>query len=123
MEPHQLPELLNQRILRRMKNPGEIINAQSIEWGDHRQPPDDLGDQPECFEVFRLHLSQQPISHHLAVFGQLTEPEPTPPEPLGDNLFQTHKRPAADEQDIARVEGHAWLSRMLITALRWHPGD
>ena len=43
-----------------LKNPGEVIHAQGIQRRDHRQPPDQLGDQPEGFEVFRLHLPQQP---------------------------------------------------------------
>ena len=123
VEPDQFPELLNQRPLRRLKNPGEVVHAKSIQRRDHWQPPDDLGDQPKRFEVFRLHLPQQPISRHLAVFGHLTEPEPTPPEPLGDDVFEPDERPAADEQDVRRVEGDAWLSRMLIAALRWHRGD
>ena len=123
VEPDQLPELLDQRPLRGLKNPGEIIHAKGIQRGDHRQPPDDLGDQAERFEVFRLHLPQQPISRHLAVFGHLTEAKPAPPEPLGDDVFQPDERPAADEQDVGRVEGDAWLSRMLIAALRWHRGD
>ena len=42
----------------------------------------------ELFEVFRHHSPQQSITHHLAVFGHLTEPGPAPPEPLGDDLFQ-----------------------------------
>ena len=81
------------------------------------------GINPNCFEVFRLHLPQQPISRHLAVFGHLTEPEPAPPETLGDDVFEPDERPAADEQDVGRVEGDAWLSRMLVAALRWHRGD
>src|SRR5208337_2502296 len=58
-----------------------------------------------------------------AVFGHLTEAEPTPPQPLGDDLFKPHKSPTADEQDIARVEGDAGLHRVLVAALRWHRGD
>ena len=81
------------------------------------------GINPKCFEVFRLYLPQQPISSHLAVFRHLTEPEPTPPKPLGDDVFQTHERPAADEQDVGRVEGDARLRRMLVAALRRHRGD
>ena len=123
MEPDQLPELLDQRPLRGLKNPSKVVHAESIQRGDHRQPPDDLRDQAERFEVFRLHLPQQPISSHLAVFRHLTEAKAAPPEPFGDDLFQAHERPAADEQDVGRVEGDAWLSRMLIAALRWHRGD
>ena len=66
---------------------GEVLDPKGIQRGDHREPPDDLGDQPERFQVFRLDLPQQPISRHLAVFGHLTEPEPAPPETLGDDVF------------------------------------
>src|SRR5208283_5335225 len=80
-------------------------------------------DQAELFEVFRLDLPQQPITSHLAVFRHLTEPKPTPPETLGDDVFQTHECPTANKQDVGRVEGNAWLCRMLVAALRWHRGD
>src|SRR5271157_5460044 len=123
MKPDQFSELLNQRPFRRMKDPGEIINAQGIQGRYHRQPPDDLGDQPKLFEVFWLYLPQQPISRHLAVFRHLTEPETISSEPLGDDVFQTHECPSADEQDVGRVEEDAWLSRMLIAARRRHRGD
>src|SRR5271166_4983021 len=118
VEPHEFPKLLDQRPFRRMKNPGKVIDSQSIQRGDHRQPTDDLGDQPEGFEVFWLALPQQAISRHLAVFGHLTEAKTASPETLGDDVFEPDKCPAADEQDVRRVEGDAWLSRMLIAARR-----
>ena len=55
---HQLPELLDQLILRSLKNLDEILNAMRIQGGNHWQPSDDLRDQPERFQVFRLHLAQ-----------------------------------------------------------------
>jgi len=106
-----------------LKNSGEILNAKNIERGNHRQPPDDLRDHAERFEVFRLHLTEQSFRTHLAVFRHLTEAEAAPPKPLGDDVVQPDECPAADEQDGRRVEGDAWLSRMLIAALRWHRGD
>ena len=107
---------------RSLKNPGKVFHAQSIERGNHWQPPDDLGDHPEGFEVFWLYLPQQPISH-LAVFGQLLEPEPTPPETLGDDVFEPDEGPSADKQDVGRVEGDAGLHGVLIAARRRHRGD
>ena len=106
-----------------LKNRGKVFDAKSIQGRYHRQPPDHLGDQPVCFQVFWLHLPEQPISRHLAVFSHLTEPKPTPPKPLGDDLLQTHERPTADEQDVGRVEGNARLHRVLVAALRRHRGD
>ena len=46
-------------------------------------------------------------------FQTTTEPKPTPPETFGDNVFQTRERPAADEEDVRRVQGDAWFSRFL----------
>src|SRR5208337_3746568 len=59
VKPDQFSELLNQRILRTLKNPSEILNTKGIQRSDHRQPPDNLWDQPELFEVFWLDLPQQ----------------------------------------------------------------
>ena len=75
------------------------------------------------FEVFRHYPPEQPISSHLAVFRHLTEAESTPPETLGDDVFQPHKSPTADKKDIGRVEGDAWLHRVLVAARRRHRGD
>ena len=58
VELDQLPELLNQRPFRGLKNSGKVVHAKSIQRGDHRQSPDDLGDQAELFEVFGLDLPQ-----------------------------------------------------------------
>jgi hypothetical protein len=63
------------------------------------------------------------ISSHLALSSQLIEAKPTSPEPLGDDFLQPHKRPAADEEDIRRVEGDTRLLKMLETAMRWHRCD
>jgi len=82
LTPPQHRKSLPSKTSRRLENAGEVINAKSIQRRYHRQPPDDLRDQPKRFEVFRLHLPQQPISRHLAVFGRLTEAEAAPPETL-----------------------------------------
>ncbi len=58
VEPDEFSELSGQRMLRRLENPGEILNAQGIERGDHRQPSDDLRDQPEGFQVVTV---QSPV--------------------------------------------------------------
>ena len=87
------------RILRSLKNAGKVFHAQGIQRDDHWQPPDDLRDQAERFQVFGLHLPQQSIRSYLAVFRHLTESEPAPPETLGDDVFKTDEGSTADEQD------------------------
>ena len=59
----------------------------------------------------------------MAVFGHLTEPEPAPPKPLGDDVFQAYECPAADERDVRRVEADARLGRVLVVAIRLHRGN
>ncbi len=104
VKPYELAVLLNQRILRSLKNPGKIVHAQGIQGRYHRQPSNDLRDQPELFQVFGLQLPQQPIRSYLAGFGHLPEPEPAPPETLGDDVFQPDECPTADKEDVGRVE-------------------
>jgi hypothetical protein len=93
VEPNQLSELLDQRILGSLKNQRKIINAQGIEWCDHRQSPDNLGSQPERFEVFRLLLSKLSISRHLAIFRQLIEPKTASTDAFGDDVLHTDEGP------------------------------
>ena len=123
MKPHQLAVLLDQRILRSLKNAGKVFHAQGIQRDDHWQLPDDLRDQAAPFEVFGLHLPQLSIRSYLAVFRHLTESEPAPPETLGDDVFKTDEGSTADEQDVRRVEGHPRLLGVLVATLRWHRGD
>jgi hypothetical protein len=66
----------------------------------------------------------QPFSIHLAIFGHLIETKAAPSEPLGDDVLQIDEGPAADEEDVRRVEGNAALLRtheaalMVATCLR-----
>jgi hypothetical protein len=62
---------------------------------------------PERHQVFRLHPSKQPINSYLAIFRHLIEPETATAEPHGDDVLKTYKRPAADEEDVGRVERNA----------------
>jgi hypothetical protein len=49
----------------------------------------------------------RPFSIHLANFIQLIEPETAHAEPLGDDVLKTDDGPAADREDVGRVEGNA----------------
>jgi hypothetical protein len=53
------------------------------------------------------HNSQlcQSISRHRVIFGQLIESEAALTDSLGDDVRQTDEGPAADEEDVGRVEG------------------
>jgi hypothetical protein len=44
-------------------------------------------------------------------------------EPLGDDVLQIDEGPAADEEDVRRVEGNFGLHRAFEAAKRWHRGD
>jgi hypothetical protein len=84
---------------------GKIIHAKGIEHCDHLQPSSNLRKQPERYHVVRLSQSQQPISRYLVIFGQLIESEAALTEPLGDDVLKTDEDPAADEENVGRVEG------------------
>ena len=45
------------------------------------------------------------------------------PTRRGDGLFQADERPAADEQDVGRIDRREFLMRMLAAALRRNVGD
>jgi hypothetical protein len=53
------------------------------------------------------------MSRYLVILSQLIKTKPTPSESLGNDVFQTDKCTAADEEDIRRVEGNTGLMRML----------
>ena len=42
------------------------------------------------------------------------------PDPFLDNLIETHKRAAADEEDLLRIHLDVFLVRMFAAALRWN---
>ena len=56
---HRLLSLRVGRILRPLKNPHEVIYAQTVQAGDDRHASGQLGDHPVPFQVFRQHLIQE----------------------------------------------------------------
>jgi hypothetical protein len=105
VKPDEIPELLDQRSLHGMKTPKEVIHSQFVQRSNHRQSPNQIPDQAERYQIPRRQLPQLSISRNLEIFRQLTETQTAPAEPLRDDVHQTDERPAADEQDVRRVEG------------------
>jgi hypothetical protein len=84
--------------------------------GIHRYRSDDIWDHSERTKSSGSHLANQPISRHLQINRHLIEPETALAELLGDDFFQAHERPAADEVDVGCVEGNVGLHRALLMA-------
>jgi hypothetical protein len=118
VEPVQVLEQPDQRSLRGLKNAGKIIYAQGDERCDHRQ-----ASERSCRPLPGLPASppHRFINSHLVIFRQLVESEPASTDALGDDALQTDRSPAADEEDVGRVEGNG--SRRFLSAFRSHNGD
>jgi hypothetical protein len=70
-------------------------------------------DSPHC----------QPIGSYLVILRQLIESETASDEPPGDDASQTDKSPAADDEDVGRLERNVGLLRAQVAALWWHRGE
>ena len=51
------------------------------------------------------------------------EAHDVPPEPALDDLFQAHKRAAADKQNVGRINADVFLLGMFAAALRRNIAD
>src|SRR5437016_6750263 len=120
----QAPELLDQRILRLHQNLHQRLFAELVERGHHRQPPDQLGDQPELDQVLRLNVLQQVADRMVSRARDLgAEADSAALRAVADDLLQPVESASADEQDVGRVDLYEVLVRVLAAALRWHAGD
>src|SRR5688572_5492368 len=104
LELEDLVVLLEQRVLRLLKNSDQRVFVERLQRDVHRQTADQLGDQTEAQQIFRLDLAQ---NHALPLGADhaelLAEADLALTGALLDDLLQTIERTAADEQDVARV--------------------
>src|SRR5690606_2046461 len=120
----QLLKLLRQAVLRRRQDVDQRVFGELVQRRQHRQTPDELWDQPKLQQVFGLHLRQEFAElHFFAPFDVGAEAQARLTQPALDDLIQADERPAADEQDVARVDLQEVLLRVLTATLRRHVGD
>ena len=109
--------LFHDGVLRLGQDRAQRLAAERLHVGQHRQAPDQFGDQAERFEILRhdvLHQvrtvdrvgSRAAVAHRPRV------------EPLGDLALDAVERTSADEEDVARVDLYEFLVGMLAPALR-----
>src|SRR4029079_7771810 len=117
--------LLDQRVLRLDQDLDQRGIVEFLERGDDRQPADELGDQAELDQVFRLGLAQQDADVLAIVRARDlgAEADARLGGALADDLFQAVEGAAADEQYVGRVDLNEFLVRMLAPALRRNRGD
>ena len=120
--------LLHERVLRLGEDVDESVLVQLVQGGEDRETVDELGDEPELEQVFRLHLLEQLAE--LVVLLALdvgAEAERRLPDAALDDLLEAYEGAAADEQDGAgRVDLQEVLLRVLATSpsgarSRWSP--
>src|SRR5579872_97677 len=90
-----------------------------VQRADHRQAPDELGNQPVLDEVFRLHLFEGGADVAAGDrFHVRLEAERLLSGTTLDLLLESHERATADEENVGRVDLEELLVRVLASALR-----
>ena len=110
--------LFYQAVLRLHENPDHRLLVQLIQRHIDRHTPDKLGDQAVLDKVLGQRLLQQ-LSHLLLVLVMdiRIETDTLAVQTGRNNLIQSLKGPAADKQNILRVDGNQFLLRMFPAAL------
>ena len=117
--------LLGERVFRVLEDRHQGLFVELFEGRDHRQAADELGDETELDEVLGLDvvedvgavrpqvlLSDLGGEAHAALLGAVL-----------DDLLETRKRAAHDEEDVGGIDLQKLLLRVLAPALGGHRGD
>src|SRR5579862_3071803 len=123
-EVEQFRVLFRERVLRLFENANERLFAQSLERHGYGQASHELRNQSIAQEIVRLHIGKwilhRPFRHQADTQIVFREPDLLSASARLDDLLQAIKRPAADEQNVFRVDLDVFLLRMLASALRRH---
>ncbi len=114
---------LVERVLGLGQDRDQVLAAELVDRGEHRQPADELRDQAELHQVLGEHLTEQLADLALLLaLHRRAEADAVAADPLLDHLVELGERAAADEQDVRRVDGEELLVGMLAAALRGDRG-
>src|SRR5262249_27335506 len=92
-----------------------------LERRDDRQATHELGNQSEFQQVLGLDLMQDVTCRALVLASDIgAEAHSLDPDPAPDDVVEPYECPAADEQDVGRVDLQELLLRVLAAALRRH---
>src|SRR5919201_1426609 len=96
--------LLDERVLRLGQDLDEILALQLMHSRHHRQPADELRDQPVREQILRHHLAQQFRRLDRVLRADVSaEADRVLADPLRDDLFEVGERTAADEEDVRDI--------------------
>ena len=119
----QLLILLGQSVLGFHQNPDQILLLQTMKRGDNRQSAYQFRDNTEFQQIMGLNLAQQ--CAHIPLAFTLDSRVKTDGALVGalfDDLIQTVKSAAADEEDVAGIYLDHLLLGMLSATLRGNTG-
>src|SRR5579884_174921 len=126
VHPLHLEELLvlaREGILRLAEDAHQGRLVELLQRGNHGQPPDELGDQPELQQVLGLHLLEELPHGPLVLATDIgAKAHSLDPDPPPDDVLEAHEGPPADEQDVGRVDLQELLLRVLAPPLGGHAG-
>src|SRR5690606_14798436 len=116
--------LPDERVTRFGQDADERVPVEAADRGDHRQPADELGDQPVLEQVLRHDLAED-VGRRAIGNRPQPSPEAWPPLPRArlDDLREPVESATTDEQDVGGVDLNELLVRVLAPALGWHVGD
>src|SRR6516165_7927498 len=121
----QAPVLLGECVLRLGEDRDQRALVELIERRHDRQAADELRDQPVLDEILGLDVVEQvaPVRAGInaAHFGGKADAALL--RAVENDLFEPRERPAADEQDVARVDLQELLLRVLASTLGRHGRD
>ena len=121
---HEFLILLDDGVLGLGEDLDERVLVQRVEADHDGKPADELGNEPEFGEVLRLDFLQQGVIHFRTAQTEVAaEAHGGVVLAGGHDLIQPDERPAADEENVGRVDLQALLLRVLSAALRGHGRD
>src|SRR6201996_1490178 len=119
----QLGVLLQNRIPRTGKDVDQGSLVQLVQDAKHRQPADELRNEPVLQQILRLRLTQKlgvalrPNRRHFGSIqvslGDRLEAERLLADAAGDDLLEADKSATADKEDVGRVNNRELLVRVL----------
>ena len=99
----------------------QVVAAELVDRGDHRQAADELGDQAVFDQVLGQHLLEPLALVLLLARGDFgAEADAAVAHPPLDHLVELGEGAAADEEDVRRVDRQELLVGVLAPALRRH---
>src|SRR3954462_1342756 len=116
-------ELLHERVARLGEDRDEVVARELVDGAHDGEAADELGDEPVVDEV----LGQRVLEHltRVALDARLdrrAEADALVADAPFDDLVEVGEGPAADEQDVRRVDREELLVGVLGPALRRHAG-